>query len=122
MVRGAAGRGREHSKGQSHLRRLAAVVGPEHRVHLARPRRQAHTGERVRARLGEAVRDAPDVEDQLAVHRRSSRANTGTPTSPVTIPTGSSRGAPPTPATVPANASTPPPPAKHAGRRLRVRS
>src|SRR5205814_10413065 len=74
-------------------RRFAAAVGPEQPVKFARPYLERHGAERVARGARVSAREVRDGDNQLTVHRRSRKANRGTPRSAVTMPTGSSRGA-----------------------------
>src|SRR5947208_13969566 len=107
--------GGQEAERHPHERGLAAPVRTEHRVECAGPQSEAHPGEGVPDCPRVAIGDVARVENQLAVHRRSSSAKTGTPTRAVTMPTGSSRGATKVRATVSERASSVPPPRKAAG-------
>src|SRR5207253_2966183 len=73
-------RGRlHHAERRAHQRRLATAVGPEHGVERARARLERDAPERVVRGALVAARHAAQGEDQLAVHRRNRKPNTGAP-------------------------------------------
>src|SRR6266567_2348225 len=110
---------RHEAEGRAHQRRLAAAVGSEHRVQLAGRELERDAHEAVARGVRVTARDAAQRDDQLTVHRRSRKANTGTPIRAVTIPTGSSRGATTVRARVSAAASRMPPVRNAVGSRVR---
>src|SRR3989442_962634 len=128
---GTAHEGRQRTQGESHERGFAAPIGAKHRVEFAQADRQRHVSQRVvrgpRVAIANVLEpehhDFPRIAHAVhaIVQRRSRNANTGTPISAVTTPTGSSRGATTVRASVSANASSAPPPRKAAGSKARCR-
>src|SRR2546430_5460656 len=112
---------RDEAQCDPYERGLAAAIRPDDREEVPGAGCETHAGERVVRRAGVAVGDPAHVEDQLAVHRRRLTAKRGTPTSAVTMPTGSSRGATATRAVVSASASRAPPARNDAGSNDRWR-
>src|SRR6267143_4157877 len=117
----AARRWRQRAQRHAQQRCLAATVRAQHGDQVSAPRRERHAAQRIATRARVAVAHALGGENQFRVHRRRSRAKTGTPTSAVTMPTGSSRGATATRAAVSAKLSSVPPPRNATGRRARWR-
>src|SRR6266705_1567588 len=111
--------GSDEAKGCPQQRGLAAAVGPEQGVKFARAHIERDVHERVARGARIAAREIADGDDQLTVHRRSRKANNGTPSSAVTMPTGSSRGATTVRASVSAAARRTPPARNAVGNRVR---
>src|SRR5204863_375821 len=94
-------------------------VRPEQCVKLARAHLERDAQQRVARRAGVAARQVAHGDDQLTLHRRSRKAKRGTPTSAVTMPTGSSRGATTVRARVSAVVRRIPPARNAVGNRVR---
>src|SRR5256884_3787420 len=111
--------GSDEAKGCPQQRGLAAAVGPEQGMKFARANIERDAHERVPRGARIAAGEIADGDDQLTVHRRSRKANNGTPSSAVTMPTGSSRGATTVRASVSAAARRTPPARNAVGDRVR---
>src|SRR5262249_4784247 len=105
----------------AHQRRLAAAVRTQQGNELSARHAERDVVQRVAPHARVAERDVPHLENQYAVHRLSSNAKRGTPTSAVTMPTGSSRGATTVRASVSARTSSVPPARNDGGRSRRGR-
>src|SRR5947208_226699 len=99
-------------------RGFPAAVRPEQGMKFACPHLQRDGAERVARGTRIAAGEVADGDDQLTVHRRSRKANSGTPSSALTMPTGSSRGATTVRATVSAAARKIPPVRNAVGNRV----
>src|SRR5439155_8935179 len=100
-------------------RGFSATVGPEEGVKVTHPDLERDAEQSVAGSARVAAREVADSDDQLTVHRRSRKANSGTPSSAVTMPTGSSRGATTVRASVSAAAKRIPPATNAVGNSVR---
>src|SRR6185436_19484856 len=119
--RGGPGAGSQGAEGDANERRLPASVRTEHGDETAGGNSRGHARQRVAGRIGIAIGNVGQLQRHATVQRRNNNANTGTPISAVTTPTGSSLGATTVRASVSAIASRAPPPMKDAGSNARWR-
>src|SRR6266446_6416028 len=116
---GTTGNGSDEPERRAQQRGFSAAVGTEQGVKLARAHLEGDAQQGVPRSARIAAGEVADGDDQLTVHRRSRKANRGTPRSAVTIPTGSSRGATTVRASVSAAARRIPPVRNAVGNSVR---